>query len=153
VTELYRLPVFDLKISAQRKNPFSRMEANERAMELYTAGFFNPERAQEALDALEMMDFEGIDKVRKRVEQGATLLNIVQQLQAQVDQLMALAGVQPPAAEEAQEGAAEDGGRPQAAPTSGAGGRTAADGIMESRTPRSGYTERLVSRSRPKVED
>lgn len=154
VTELYRLPVFDLKISAQRKNPFSRMEANERAMELYAAGFFNPERAQEALGALEMMDFEGIDKVRKRVEQGATLLNVVQQLQAQVEQLMALAGIDQAAGSGQQAtGDESDGGRQASAPTSGAGGRTAADGIMESRTPKSSYTERLVSRSRPKVED
>ena len=67
---LYRKPVFDLKIKAQKKNPFSRMEQNERAKELYGLGFFNPERAQEALGALEMMEFEGIDKVREQVQQG-----------------------------------------------------------------------------------
>ena len=33
--QLFREPIFDLKISAQRKNPFSRMEENERAKELY----------------------------------------------------------------------------------------------------------------------
>ena len=32
--EMYRRPVFDLKIKAQKKNPFSRMEQNERAKEL-----------------------------------------------------------------------------------------------------------------------
>ena len=63
---LYRVPVFDLKIKAQKRNPFSRMEENERAKELYSLGFFSPDRAQEALVALEMMDFEGIDKVRER---------------------------------------------------------------------------------------
>jgi len=57
---LYRRPVFDLKIRAQKKNPFSRMEQNERAKELYSAGFFNPERAQEAMGALEMMEFEEV---------------------------------------------------------------------------------------------
>ena len=61
---LFRKPIFDLKIKAQKKNPFSRMEQNERAKELYGLGFFNPERAQEALGALEMMEFEGIDKVK-----------------------------------------------------------------------------------------
>ena len=46
---LYRKPIFDLKIKAQKKNPFSRMEQNERAKELYGLGFFSPDRAQEAL--------------------------------------------------------------------------------------------------------
>ena len=36
---LYRRPVFDIKIKAQRSNPFSRMEQNERAKELYGLGF------------------------------------------------------------------------------------------------------------------
>lgn len=101
---LFRTPVFDIKITPQKKNPFSRMEQNQRAMELYSAGFFNPERAQEALGALEMMDFEGKDKVTDQVQQGQTLMNIVQQLSMQVQQLLALV----PAAN-----AAPQGGQPQ----------------------------------------
>ncbi len=61
---LYRLPVFDLKVSAQKKNPFSRMEQNERARQLFALGFFRPERRREALLALDMMDFEGIERVK-----------------------------------------------------------------------------------------
>ena len=82
--------MFDVKIKAQKKNPFSRMEQNERAKELYGLGFFNPERAQEALGALEMMEFEGIDKVREQVQQGQTLLNICQQMSQQMDQMALL---------------------------------------------------------------
>ncbi len=67
---LYREPVFDLKIKAQKRNPFSRMELNERAKELYALGFFDPRRAPEALAALEMMDFEGVEAVRERVRRG-----------------------------------------------------------------------------------
>ncbi|MEG2000835.1 MAG: hypothetical protein RR053_05535, partial [Evtepia sp.] len=37
---LFRRPIFDIKIKAQKKNPFSRMEQNERAKELYGIGFF-----------------------------------------------------------------------------------------------------------------
>ena len=70
-TTLYRKPVFDLKLKAQKRNPFSRMELNERAKELYALGFFDPARAGEALCALEMMDFEGVEAVRERVRQGA----------------------------------------------------------------------------------
>ena len=87
---LYRTPIFDIKITPQKKNPFSRMEQNQRAMELYAAGFFNPERAQEAQGALEMMDFEGKDKIVEYVQQGQTLMNIVQQLSQQVQQLLTL---------------------------------------------------------------
>ena len=85
---LYRRPVFDLKVQAQKRNPFSTMEANQRASELYGMGFFNPDRAQEAIGALEMMEFEGIDKVRDTVRQGNTLQNIIMQ-QAQMIQQMA----------------------------------------------------------------
>lgn len=37
------------------------------------AGFFAPQNADAALAALEMMDFEGIEKVRQRVRQNGTL--------------------------------------------------------------------------------
>lgn len=84
---LYRRPVFDLRISAQKKNPFSRAEQNQNAMELYKSGFFNPERAQEAMGALEMMDFEGVEKIRERVQEGQTLLNVCQQMAQQMDQM------------------------------------------------------------------
>ena len=63
-TRLYRLPVFDLKVSAQKKNPFSRMEQNERTRQLFALGFFRPERRSEALLALDMMDFEGKERLR-----------------------------------------------------------------------------------------
>ncbi len=66
-TALYRRPVFDLKVSAQKKNPFSRMEQNERARALFSMGFFRPERRAEALLALEMMDFEGAERVREKM--------------------------------------------------------------------------------------
>ena len=67
---MYRRPIFDIKITTQKKNPFSTMEQNERAKELYAAGFFDPARAREALGALEMMRFEGVEKVRRQVRQG-----------------------------------------------------------------------------------
>lgn len=85
--ELYRRPVFDIEVKAQKKSPFSRMEQNERAMELYKAGFFNPQRAQEAMGALEMMDFEGIENVKDYVKRGQTLLTMLQQVNQRMDQM------------------------------------------------------------------
>jgi hypothetical protein len=69
-TPMYRRPVFDIRIVSQKRNPFSQMEQNERAKELYAAGFFNPIRANEALAALEMMRFEGVENVREQVRKN-----------------------------------------------------------------------------------
>lgn len=88
--ETFRKPVFDIKIKAQRRSPFSRAEQNERAKELYAAGFFNPQRAQEALLALEMMDFEGIDAVKERISEGQTLYNMLRQTSAELRETRAL---------------------------------------------------------------
>lgn len=144
---LYRRPIFDIKIKAQKKNPFSRMEQNERAKELYAAGFFNPERAQEALGALSMMDFEGIEKVREYAEQGQTLLQVLQQVTAQRDQLAAVLGLG------AQQGIQqEQSGSTGAKPAQTTGGNKVADGIMQSQTPQQGYAQRLAARSRPNMD-
>ena len=144
---LYRKPVFDIKISAQKKNPFSRMEQNERAKELYGLGFFNPERAQEALGALEMMDFEGIDKVRQRLSQGQTLLKLCQQLSEQLGQLTALMGEQGTAAA-AQAAAARSGGEGRESAESPAGNQ-AERSVVQAQTPREDYTASLAKRSAP----
>lgn len=54
-----RKPVFDIRISAEKKSPFSRMEQNELAKELFAMGFFRPENREAALLALRMLEFEG----------------------------------------------------------------------------------------------
>ena len=135
--ELYRKPVFDLKIKAQKKNPFSRAEQNERAKELYAAGFFNPERAQEALGALEMMSFEGIEKVKEQAKQGQTLLNMVQQLSSQMEQMASMLGIATQSAAPA----------PAAPQTSTAKGIT--DSMATAQRPMTGYGEALAKRSKP----
>jgi hypothetical protein len=75
-----RVPIFDIKVVAQKASPFSTAAQNERAKEFFSAGFFNPQMADQALAALEMMDFEGIDKVKHRIEQNGTMLQIIQQI-------------------------------------------------------------------------
>ena len=60
------------------------------AKECYQLGFFKPENADAALAALEMMDFEGIEKVRQRVRQNGTLAQQLAQLQ---DQMVRMAAV------------------------------------------------------------
>lgn len=86
-TTMLRHPMFDLDIKAQKRNPFSREAQNQLALELMARGAFNPQMADAALCALSLMDFEGIEEVRERVEQGQTLLAQNQQLQQQLMQL------------------------------------------------------------------
>ena len=140
--EMYRRPVFDLKIKAQKKNPFSRMEQNERAKELYSLGFFAPENAQASLIALEMMDFEGIQTVREKVMQGQTLLNMVMQMQ---QQLAMITGSLMPQEETRQTGGNNTGGGKAEAHSQ------LASGIMEAQTPMTGYGQALAQRSVPSV--
>ena len=150
---IFRRPVFDLKIKAQKKNPFSRMEQNERAKELYGLGFFNPERAQEAMGALEMMEFEGKEKVLEQVQQGQTLLNICQQMSQQLDQMAFIIqsltgkdmGIAAP-----QDGGQSAGGKQPPAGTAG-GGSGLASGIMQAQTPMTDYGTRLAARSTPNM--
>ena len=82
-----REPIFDIVVSAEKKSTFSRLSQNETAKECYQLGFFAPRNADAALAALEMMDFEGIEKVRQRVRQNGTLVQRLEQLQSQLVQL------------------------------------------------------------------
>ena len=153
---LFRKPIFDLKIVAQKKNPFSRMEQNERAKELYSMGFFNPEMAQQSLNALEMMDFEGIEKVREEVRQGQTLLNICQQLSQQLEQAMGiigqLTGAAQPGAAPTPSGAPTEPSAPAPAPSGGSKSEGINDQIMASQAPMTSYGQRLAKRSTPSIE-
>ena len=76
-----REPVFDIKIKAQRANPYSRLAQNELALQFYQLGFFNPQLADQALACIEMMDFEGKDKVKSNIERNGGMFNQLQQMQ------------------------------------------------------------------------
>lgn len=97
--ELFREPVFDIKIRAQKHNPFSTLSQNETAINLYNAGFFNPQNAQAAEAAIRMMDFEGKKDVEEYILQGQTLLNQLKEMQQQLITMQQMtAGVQQAAA-------------------------------------------------------
>lgn len=134
---LYRRPVFDIKVKAQKKSPFSRIQENERAKELFGAGFFNPELAQQALGALKMMDFEGIDEVRDYVQQGQTLFQQVQELSSLLEQITGVPAVG------GQEAA------PGAVPAGTLGDQSVGGKVMDSQQRnRTGYMERMAARAR-----
>ena len=142
---LFRKPIFDLEIKAQKKSPWSVMSQNELAKELFSMGAFNPERAQEIQGVLMMMEFEGKEQVEDYVKEGQTLLNMLQQAQRQIMKYEAMLGILPPTGTG---GAAAGGG----APAVGAPRSPITDGVMQAQTPKAPYAERLAKRSTPNVE-
>jgi hypothetical protein len=91
--ELYKKPVYDIVIKPQKRSPYSKMAQNELAKELYGMGFFNPQLAEQTMTALELMDFDGIEAVKEKVQTGQTLLNIVNQLSQEVAMLKEAIGM------------------------------------------------------------
>ena len=70
-----RLPVFDIEVRAQRENAYTRMSQNELALDLLNRGFFEPQRADISLVALDMMDFKGKDSLITKIKQNGTMLD------------------------------------------------------------------------------
>lgn len=79
----YRLPVFDVKISAQSNTVYTKNAQNEWIIALYNLGIFNPQMVDQALMVLDSMDFDGKDELIGKVSQAATMA----QLFAQVSQI------------------------------------------------------------------
>ena len=105
-------------------------------------GFFNPDRAQEALGAIKMMDFEGIEDVREHITQGNTLLTMVQQMSQQMAQMaavvQAVSGTEiPPAAPSA---AGEQ-------PTQTRNANDLARNMTAAHTPQESYSQNLYKRT------
>ena len=67
----YRLPVFDIKISAQKKNVYTRLAQNELALQFFKMGFFNPQLADQVVPCLEIMDFDGKDELLQKISRNA----------------------------------------------------------------------------------
>lgn len=73
----HRRPVFDITVTAEKQSPFSRAAQNETAKELYSMGLFAPENDIPALECLDMMDFEGKDKVMQRVQENGVRIRMM----------------------------------------------------------------------------
>lgn len=69
----YRLPVFDIKITAQKRSAYTKMAQNELAVQFFKLGFFDPRMTDQALMCLGMMDFDGKDELQQKIAQNGTL--------------------------------------------------------------------------------
>lgn len=144
-----RVPVFDVVVKPQKRSPYSKMAQNELAKELYQMGVFNPQLAEQTLGMLEMMDFDGMEKVKERVQQGQTLVNQMQQMAQQMQKMgliiYQLTG-QDVLGMSAQPGA-ENPAMPASAPT---GGNSMAHAQKNAQTANmTAYGERLAARAKP----
>lgn len=80
----YRVPLFDIEISAQKQSPYSKMAQNEMALQFFNAGFFNPQVADQALACLDMMDFDRKEFVMQKVQQNGGMLQQIVMMQQQM---------------------------------------------------------------------
>lgn len=135
-----RKPVFDIKVSAQRKNPFSTLSQNELAMNLYSAGVFNPEMAQQSLIMLDMMEFEGKDKLIAKVQQNYQMFMMQQQIAMQ--QMMIGAPVVEDGSQPMPKGEAQSSSIPKDNGIAGA--------VQNAQTP---YAQKLQERRRAQVSE
>lgn len=74
-----RLPVFDIKVEPEKRNTYTKLSQNEMAIQLYQLGVFNPQMADQAAGLLEMMDFDGKDKLLQKVRQNGVLMQVAMQ--------------------------------------------------------------------------
>lgn len=81
--DMWRMPVFDVKVSAQSKTIYTQNSQNELAVSLYNLGVFNPQNVDQSLLLLDTMDFEGKDELSAKVSQMGTIY----QMFAQVSQI------------------------------------------------------------------
>ena len=146
-----RVPVFDIMIRPQKRSAYSRMAQNELAKELYGLGLFEPERAEPAMTCLDMMEFDGDEKVKQKVQQGQTMLNIVNGLTEKINQLNGIIA-QLTGRDVVGEAMAAQGG---ATVSSGAGAKANSGGTMASAQKNAqtanmtSYGERLAQRAKP----
>ena len=66
----YRVPEFDLEVTAQDETPYQTMEYNQLALQLFQMGFFRSDMAEQALRCLELMQFKNKDTLTEVIRQG-----------------------------------------------------------------------------------
>lgn len=84
----YRLPLFDIEVTAQKASPYSKMSQNELALQFFGNGFFNPQLADQALACLDMMDFDRKQFVMQKIARNG---GMYQQMLMMQQQMMMLA--------------------------------------------------------------
>ncbi len=66
-----RAPVFDVKVKAHKMNAYSRSAQNTDALNFYSMGFFDPEKAVQSLACMELIDIDNKEKIRSVIRENA----------------------------------------------------------------------------------
>jgi hypothetical protein len=73
----YRLPVFDIKISAQKKTSYNKQAQNELALTFFKLGLFNAQMTDSALLTLDMMEFDDKDIIMQKIAKNGTMFDML----------------------------------------------------------------------------
>ena len=84
----YRIPLFDVNVTAEKQSPYTKMAQNELALQFFKNGFFNPEMADQVLSCLKMMDSDGKNEIIRDISRNA---NLYKQYIARTQMTLALA--------------------------------------------------------------
>lgn len=72
-------PEFDLEVKTYKSNPYSRAAQNQDAVNFYNMGFFNPQNDIPSLAALNMLEFEGKEKVIETIQKNGQMNRVLSQ--------------------------------------------------------------------------
>ena len=70
-------PEFDLEVRTYKSNPYSRAAQNQDAVNFYNMGFFNPQNDVPSLAALNMLEFEGKEKVIETIQKNGQMQRVL----------------------------------------------------------------------------
>lgn len=70
-------PEFDLEVKTYKSNPYSRAAQNQDAVNFYNMGFFNPQNDIPSLAALNMLEFEGKEKVIETIQKNGQMNRVL----------------------------------------------------------------------------
>lgn len=58
-----RHPAYDIEVTTEKQSEYTRMSNNDLMLNFFSAGFFSPQLAPQALACLQQMDFDGKDEL------------------------------------------------------------------------------------------
>lgn len=80
----YRVPEFDIEVTAEKASPYTKLANNELMLQLYQLGILNPQMADQALALLDVMDFSHKDSLMQKIQQNGLMFQKIQVLQQQL---------------------------------------------------------------------
>lgn len=88
---LEKKPIFDIEVASEKDSPYSSIAENERAVQMFQMGMFDPARADQAVAAVELMDFKNKDQTLERIRRGRTMFDMLQSVQQLIPVIMQMA--------------------------------------------------------------